>query len=233
MGTTRAPVTAYYKRDFWARENLKYVTPHFRLKKAARLVNKLAAGRDCKLLDVGCGPATLMRLLDHNIHYHGIDMAIHTPSPDLVQMDFVENPICFGEKKFDIVIAQGVFEYIGKVQLKKLLEISRLLRPGGRFIVSYVNFDHHKRVLYEPYNNIQIFAEFRDSVGQVFNIDRTVPTSHNWRHREPDWWLIEQIHMGINCTIPLISRLFAVEYFLVCSSREDGAANFGHSKQEN
>ena len=233
MSITQASVTAYYKRDFWARENLKYVRPHFRLKKAARLVNKIAAGQDCKLLDVGCGPATLMRLLDPNIHYRGIDMAIHSPSPDLVEMDFVENPIRFGEEKFDIVIAQGVFEYIGKVQLKKLQEISRLLRPGGRFIVSYVNFDHHKRVLYEPYNNVQLFTEFRDSVGQVFNIDRTVPTSHNWRHREPDWWFMEQIHMGITGTIPLISRLFAVEYFLVCSSREHETTTLGRSLQEN
>lgn len=232
MDITQAPVITYHKRDFWARENLKYSTPHFRLKKAARLVNRVAGGRSCKLLDVGCGPATLMGLLDRNIHYHGIDLAIHTPSTDLVEIDFIENPIDFGHEKFDIIIAQGVFEYIGKVQLKKLLEINRILKPEGHFIVSYVNFDHHNRVLYAPYNNVQPFAKFRDSVGEVFKIERTVPTSHNWRHQEPDRWAMEQVHLRINCTIPVISRLFAVEYFLICSSRKNELANLGHSAQE-
>ena len=222
MDITQAQATLYRKRDFWANENLKYATPHFRLKKAARLVNKIAGGRPCQLLDVGCGPATLMRLLDQNIHYHGIDMAIHAPSPDLVETDFVLNPIRFGDKTFDIIVAQGVFEYIGEVQLQKLREIGRLLKPGGRFIASYVNFDHRNRVLYAPYNNVHPFEAFRNSVSKVLSVDRVVPTSHNWRHREPDSRPMERIHMEINCTFPLVSRLFAVEFFLICSSRENG-----------
>ena len=129
-----------------------------------------------------------MRLLDRNIYYHGIDVAIHAPAANMMELDFVENPVCFGDETFDIVVAQGVFEYIGKAQSRKLQEIGRLLRPGGRFIVSYVNFDHHNRVVYAPYNNIQPFSEFQHSVGEVFHIDKIIPTSHNWRHREPDQW---------------------------------------------
>lgn len=43
-----------YKRDFWSKENLKFAQPHFRLEKAARIVNKVAQGKECDLLDVGC-----------------------------------------------------------------------------------------------------------------------------------------------------------------------------------
>ena len=77
-----------YKKDFWDKENLKFTRPHYRLEKAARLINELAQGRKCTLLDIGCGPATLMRLLAPNIEYHGIDIAIHDPAPNLMEADF-------------------------------------------------------------------------------------------------------------------------------------------------
>jgi len=141
---------AYYKRDFWATENLKYVRPHFRLAKAARIVNRLARGEECELLDVGCGPATLAGLLDKNIDYYGIDIAIHEPAPNLRQMDFLAGPIQFDEKQFDIVVAQGVFEYVGRFQAQKLTEIKQVVKHGGTFIVSYVNFDHLHRRVYQP-----------------------------------------------------------------------------------
>lgn len=207
----------YYKRDFWAGENLKYAEPHFRLQKAARIVNRIAHGRECDLLDVGCGPATLMRLTHKNIHYHGIDLAIHNPAPNLIETDFVANPIKFGNKSFDIILAQGVFEYVGSFQSQKFSEIKQLLKTHGTFIASYVNFDHLNRTLYEPYNNIQSFHDFRQSLAQFFCIDRVLPTSHHWHHHEPNRRLMKRIQMHINMNIPIISSLFAVEYFFICS----------------
>ncbi len=69
----------YYKRDFWSTENLKFSTPHYRMRKSARIVNKIAKDRTCELLDVGCGPATLRRLIRDDIRYYGVDIAIHEP----------------------------------------------------------------------------------------------------------------------------------------------------------
>jgi cyclopropane fatty-acyl-phospholipid synthase-like methyltransferase len=218
MDTMEQAINKYYKRDFWAIENLKYVAPHFRLEKSARIVNKLAKGRECDLLDVGCGPATLMRLLHENVHYHGIDMAVHSPAPNLAEFDFLSSPIKFADKKFDIVLAQGVFEYVGKFQSEKFVEIERLLKANGTFIVSYVNFNHVNRVLYEPYNNVQSLEEFRKSLARFFHVNRVLPTSHHWHHREPSRWLAKKIHMHINVPIPLITQLFAIEYFFICSS---------------
>lgn len=229
MDTTDAPASAYRTRNFWAEENLRYVKPHFRLKKSAWLINEMVAGQSRNLLDVGCGPATLMRLLDPNIRYCGIDIAIRAPASNLMEFDFVENPIQFGNEKFDIVIAQGVFEYIGKVQLAKLQEIDRLLLPRGWFIVSYVNFDHREPVLYAPYNNVLPFSAFVNCVNQIFRVDRIIPTSHNWRHQEPTGPLMQRIHMHVNRVIPVISRRFAVEYFLICSSRKNGTFGGGDS----
>jgi len=208
-----------HKKDFWSKENLKYSRPHYRLEKSARIVNKLARGKRCTLLDVGCGPAALMPLLQSNIQYYGIDIAIHDPAPNLIEADFLETPIRFDDKRFDIVIAQGVFEYVGIFQAQKFAEISQLLDGGGIFIVSYVNFDHRGRSIYWPYSNVQALNDFRQSLAQHFEIKRSFPTSHNWRHSEPNRKFIKAANMYININVPFISPVLAIEYFFICSKR--------------
>ena len=58
-GKDRQGGVRYYKRDFWVDENLRYAEPHFGMRKVAREVRRIARGRECDLLDVGCGPGTL------------------------------------------------------------------------------------------------------------------------------------------------------------------------------
>jgi SAM-dependent methyltransferase len=208
-----------HKKDFWSKENLKYGRPHYRLEKSARIINRLAQGRRCTLLDVGCGPATLASLLRPNIKYYGIDIALRQPAPNLIEADFLEVPISFADKHFDIILAQGVFEYVGDFQAQKFAEIAALLNDGGVFIVSYVNFGHRNRCIYAPYSNVQTLNDFRQSLAQHFEIHRFFPTSHNWNHSEPNRKLLKTVNMNININVPLISPVLAVEYFFICSSR--------------
>ena len=208
----------YYKWDFWSKENLRYVQPHFRMEKAGRLVNRIARGKECDLLDVGCGPATLQQLLQKNVNYYGIDIAIQNAAPNLLQMDFLEEPINFAGKKFDIILAQGVFEYVGTFQAQKLSEMAQLLKEGGRLVVSYVNFNHRDKRIYWPYSNVQPLREFRRSLKQHFQIQRFFPTSHHWHHHEPQRRLMKLIQLQINMNIPFISPVLGVEYFFICSA---------------
>lgn len=210
---------ALYKKDFWSQENLKYSKPHHRLEKSARLINRLAHGKECTLLDVGCGPATLKSLLRPNIRYHGIDIAIQAQAPNLLESDFIEAPIRFGDKTFDLVVAQGVFEYVGDFQARKFAEISELLNDGGTFIASYVNFGHWNKNIYWPYSNVQAPGEFRRDLARYFTIRRSLPTSHNWHHLEPSRRLVRKANMYVNVNIPIVSRVLAVEYFFVCAKR--------------
>jgi SAM-dependent methyltransferase len=208
-----------HKKDFWSKENLKYSRPHHRLEKSAQIINGLVRGRRCSLLDVGCGPATLASLLRSNIQYYGIDIAINNLASNLIEADFIEAPIQFGDKHFDIILAQGVFEYMGSFQTQKFTEIARLLNDGGIFIVSYVNFDHLNRSIYWPYSNVQRLNDFRQSLARHFDIHRSIPTSHNWKHSEPSRKLMKAVNMHINIDVPFISRALAVEYFFICSAR--------------
>lgn len=213
-----------FKRDFWLKENLNYRRPHYRMEKSARIINRLARGRECTLLDVGCGPATLMTLLGQNIRYYGIDIAIHDPAPNLIEADILDTPIRFGDKQFDIVIAQGFFEYAGDHQSQKFAEIAKLLNEDGTFVVSYVNFDHRERDIYWPYSNVQSFNDFRNSITRYFRISKFFPTSYNWNHWEPSRKLIRSANMHINVNVPFIAPILAVEYFLICSPRRTGTS---------
>jgi SAM-dependent methyltransferase len=210
----------YYKRDFWSKENLNYSQAHYRLEKSARIINRLARGQECTLLDVGCGPATLERLLSPFIQYFGIDIAIQTAAPNLIESDFLEAPIRFGDRRFDIILAQGLFEYVGDFQLQKFTEIAQLLSENGTFIVSYVNFGHRNKEIYWPYNNVQTFDDFHKSLEHCFKIRRYFPTSHNWRHHEPNRKFIRAANMRINLNVPILSPILAVEYFFICSSHD-------------
>ena len=208
-----------HKKDFWSKENQKYSRPHYRLKKSARIINRLTRGKECTLLDVGCGPATLMSLLRPAIQYYGIDIAIHEPAANLIESDFLDTSIQFADKRFDIIVAQGVFEYTGNHQAQKFAEIAGLLNDGGLFFVSYVNFDHRDRYIYWPYSNVQSLGDFRESLAEHFVIHRFFPTAHNWRHSEPNRKILKAANMYLNVNIPVISRRLAVEYFFICSPR--------------
>ena len=209
----------YGKRDYWRSENLKYSRPHYRMEKAASVVRRLAAGKEQDLLDIGCGPAALMPLLPSTIRYFGIDIAIHNPAPYLIETDFLEEPIGFGGQEFDIAVAQGVFEYVGSFQSEKLAEIRALLRDGGRFLVSYVNFGHRRRKIYDNYNNIRPINEFGHALTEFFVIDAAFPVAHNWKHSEPRRRLLRNLQMNLNVNMPGISPRLAVEYFFLCSPR--------------
>ena len=209
----------YYKKDFWIKENQKHIPAHYRLQKAARIVNGIAQGKECELLDIGCGPATMMSLLQKNIHYYGIDIAIHNPAPNLLEADLLKSPIRFDDKRFDIIVAQGVFEYLGDFQSQKFAEIAQILNENGTFLLTYTNFGHRDKHIYKAFNNVQPMADFRESLARYFNIDRSFPTSYNWHGGQPSRKLIKAANMHISMNIPLIGPVLAVEYFLICSPR--------------
>lgn len=209
----------FNKRDFWIEENLVYAKPSFRAKKCAGIIAEITKGERCDLLDIGCGPASLCQVVGSNINYHGMDIAIHQPAPYLRELDFAQNVISFDDKRFRIVVSLGVFEYMGRYQAQKFEEISRILEPGGTFIMSYVNFQHFRKKIYSMYNNVQLVDDMRRGLEQTFTVERCFPVCHHWRHKQPGKNALPALQAKWESTIPVISRLFAVEYFFVCSRR--------------
>lgn len=161
----------------------------------------------------------LSRFLDKGIDYYGIDIAISNPTPNLKEFDILESPISFDDRRFDLIVAQGIFEYLGDFQDQKFAEAAAVLRPGGRFVVSYVNFDHRHRVIYYPYSNVRPLNDFQNSLRQVFDIRRKFPTSYNWNHSEPGRWWAKDVNLHVNFDVPLLGRKLGVEYLFICSPK--------------
>lgn len=205
-----------YKRDFWIDENTKYTRPHHRMRKVARVVNRLADGQECRLLDVGCGPATLQTLLNPNIRYNGVDIAIQEPAPNLLERDILLKSIHYDPIPYDLVVAQGLFEYLGGSQSTKFSEIADTLAPDGTFIATYVNFDHHKPNYYWPYSNIMPARDFQRSLQEHFLVEKRLPTALNWNHGEPSRWLVSTPNMYLNLNIPFVTSRLAAEYIYIC-----------------
>jgi SAM-dependent methyltransferase len=222
-GKSSKEETRYYKRDFWETENLKYGDVHFRMEKIARLVRQLAGDRELDLLDLGCGPAALGRLVPGNVHYHGIDIAIQASAPNLLELDILQEPISFHDMKFDLVVAQGLFEYCGDFQAKKFAEIQGLLKENGKFVVTYMNFAHRKKEIYWPYSNVQPPGDFRRDLDRYFTVERSFPGSYNWNHTMPNRKLIKAAQAHINMDIPVRSTFLGIDRIYICSVLSPGS----------
>ena len=206
-------------RDFWSVENMRYAAPHFRLHRIAKLVNGIARGRACTLLDVGCGPAALAPLLEGNIRYFGIDIAIQRPAPNFAEVDLTRSEIPFEGQTFDLVVASGFFEYVGGYESQILEKIHGVLKPDGALIVSYINFEHIHCIVTPHYSNIRTIGSFKDDLRQHFEIKRSFPVSYNWRGTAPRRRVLTGLEMHFDVDIPMAGRFLGVEYLFVCAPR--------------
>lgn len=221
---TPASGTDRYKKDYWSREQPKFASPHYRLRKTARLVNRILGDRAGTVLDIGCGPGTLGGLLARDVGYYGLDLVAPEATANVRQVDLTESVIRFDDLRFDVVVAQGVFEYLGNHQSQKFVEISRILAPGGRLVITYTNFDHHKAQIYPQFSNVQPHETFRAALEEHFVIERCFPTSYNWNGGQPNRRWLQAMNMRCNVNVPLVSRRLAVEYFFVCVGRRRAPA---------
>ncbi|WP_419168974.1 class I SAM-dependent methyltransferase [Halobacteriovorax sp.] len=99
-----------------------------------------------KILEVGCGTGTTSRWLYDNISEDvvGIDISesginFARENSDKVKYFLMSgDDLNFEENKFDIVISFDLVEHIPNIQ-KHFSEVSRVLKPGGRYIFATPN----------------------------------------------------------------------------------------------
>jgi SAM-dependent methyltransferase len=151
------------------------------------------------------------------VHYHGIDISIPEPAENLLEADILQAPIDFKGMKFDLVVAQGLFEYVGEYQSEKFAEIAAVLKDKGKFVLTYQNFDHRQREIYWPYSNVQRPVDFRMDLRRFFKIERRFAVAHNWNHGHPKRPLIAGLQEHLSIYVPVISPKLAIDYLYICS----------------
>jgi 2-polyprenyl-3-methyl-5-hydroxy-6-metoxy-1,4-benzoquinol methylase len=115
--------------------------------KFRRIVQEI--GSVAKHLDFGCGPGTLIHLLPSGISAVGVDIAASQvsyaeqnyagPEKQFIQIESSELP--FADATFDSISCIEVVEHLELKHTRAILaEFIRVLRPGGKLIVTTPNY---------------------------------------------------------------------------------------------
>jgi SAM-dependent methyltransferase len=84
------------------------------------------------VLDFGCGNRPYQHLLPAAVHYVGYDVDARGSRPDVVG---TAEKVPFRDGTFDAILSTQVLEHVAE-PAAMLSEIARVLRPGGRLILS-------------------------------------------------------------------------------------------------
>ena len=110
------------------------------------VIDALAPGE--RVLDSGCGPGFLARLLaDNGIDVVGVDVSAVGPEKtrergiEAGQVDLDTDPLPFQDGEFDAVIANSNLEHLFHMR-RHVKELARCVRPGGKFVWLVPNFGH-------------------------------------------------------------------------------------------
>ena len=131
----------YFRSNYQAGGNLGRIA---RLSIAIDLLETFAR-TGMRTLDVGAGPAVLAEAAEHlALDYIALDLSLENllegrrraGSDAAIVGDVTALPIRAGS--FDIVVALGCLEYVEDLD-RAAIEISRVMKPGGRLVASFAN----------------------------------------------------------------------------------------------
>lgn len=136
-----------------------------------------------RILDVGCGEGLLVEeyrtrgrdIVGLDLHYESVAVR----RGDITQMPFADGA-------FDIVLALDVIEHLNFAdQERAVIEIERILAPGGQFLVTVPNLAHlSSRLAFlltgrllrtskiERHPGDRPYAEYRQLFGKYFHLTR-------------------------------------------------------------
>jgi 2-polyprenyl-3-methyl-5-hydroxy-6-metoxy-1,4-benzoquinol methylase len=117
-------------RNSWRRQ---YISPAALCLYAA-VLPCLRAHASGRLLDIGCGNMPFREYLSALVaEYHSLDIAQKLPEVDFVSD--IQDMRSLAQASYDTVLCSEVLEHIPQPN-KAISEVYRILRPGGKFILS-------------------------------------------------------------------------------------------------
>jgi SAM-dependent methyltransferase len=157
-----------------------------------------------RVLDFGCGSARVLRQFlpeAEDAEFWGCDVdeasiawieANLRPPLHAFRNDLTP-PLALDDASFDLVFATSVFTHIGDLWSDWLLEIGRILAPGGRFVASFLGAGMWEALIGEPYDE--------DAVGMT--VRRHWTAQDAWVFHS-EWWLRE--HWGRLFDVDAVAR---------------------------
>jgi ubiquinone/menaquinone biosynthesis C-methylase UbiE len=134
---------------------------------ARHLVAKFSLNQNDKLLEVGCGRGEVLRgLIRCGLKCYGVDQSDIAgkicPEAEIKVAD-LEADLPYSDNSFDLVYSKSVLEHFYHPE-KLVLEIYRILRPGGRAIIMTPDWKSKVKTFYDDYTHRTpfTFSSLRD-----------------------------------------------------------------------
>lgn len=165
-----------YKKMYNDQRNSSDLVDSQRIRNMASILNRLSP-RNNKILDIGCFDGILLSLVNNQDNdFFGLDASDwaieHMRKKEIkVQQFFLDDKtkLPFENDYFDIVVAGEIIEHIFDTDFL-LEEISRVLKPGGKLLMSTPNVASLGRRLFLFFGKspiIELSPNEADSVGHI------------------------------------------------------------------
>jgi ubiquinone/menaquinone biosynthesis C-methylase UbiE len=133
-----------------------------------------------EVLDIGCGAGHLLQLMQTRaiepVHFFGVDI-----SPKLVESTRQKNPksevmvgdaesLAYPDKKFDLIFMTECLEHLLNFD-KAISEANRVLKTGGRFVVTVPNRDWLQYDFYKPFMEANVHQPVDDHYFRVTELE--------------------------------------------------------------
>ncbi len=117
------------------------------------IVAKLAKNQEAKILEMGSAPfytaLTLKKmgydLICTDINPDRFGSLLEKINLEVIQCDFEKEKLPFADNSFDVILLSEVFEHLRIDLIFTTSEIRRVLKPGGKLILSSPNFFEYRR----------------------------------------------------------------------------------------
>ena len=135
-----------------------------------------------KILDFGCGNGRLLEIIGkRNIEYQGVDVSSglvekakekYPHFKDRFSKIEAEPSLPFPENYFNVIFSLAVFHHFPKEYQKiRLQELCRLLKPGGKIVLTVWNLNQENILAskkWEAISDDEVYISFENNEGEKF-----------------------------------------------------------------
>lgn len=124
---------------------------------ARYLVGRFNIPAGAKILDLGCGRGEFLRgFIRCGLDGRGVDQSMAAqsfcPEATIIRSDMEKDPLPYDPGSFDVVFSKSVLEHFYYPE-KLVMEILRVLKPGGIAITMVPDWESVYRIFYEDYTH--------------------------------------------------------------------------------
>jgi len=126
-----------------------------------------------KILDLGCGRGEFLRgFIRCGLNGYGVDQSTIAksvcPEAEILQSDLKNEPLPYNDNSFDAIFSKSVLEHFYYPE-KLVMEIHRIVKPGGLVITMVPDWESVYKTFYEDYTHRTPFTA--NSLKDIFLIN--------------------------------------------------------------